>query len=146
MTYDFKLTCALPASPAAVYEAWLDSAAHSAMTGAAAVLGKCVGDPYSAWDGYIVGATLALTPGERIVQSWRTTEFDATDPDSRIVVELEPTRTGTRLTLTHSGVPDGQTTYQNGGWRDFYFAPMKAYFEDRKNRDKAASPRAKAKS
>jgi hypothetical protein len=26
MTYDFKLSCTLPASPEAVYDAWLDSA------------------------------------------------------------------------------------------------------------------------
>jgi uncharacterized protein YndB with AHSA1/START domain len=143
LTYDFTLFCALPASPEAVYDAWLDSAAHSAMTGSEARIGKRVGDRYSAWDGYIEGATLELAPGRRIVQSWRTTDFGATDPDSTIVVDLEPTKTGTRLTLTHKGVPDRQTDYENGGWRDFYFAPMKAYFERRTKKTKAgAGPRA----
>ena len=46
-----------------------------------------------------------------------------------MAVDLEPTKTGTRLTLSHSGVPDGQTGYEKAGWRDFYFSPMKAYFE-----------------
>ena len=142
MTYDFTLFCALPASPEAVYDAWLDSAAHSAMTGSEARIGKHVGDRYSAWDGYIQGATLELAPGRRIVQSWRTTEFGATDPDSTIVVDLEPTRTGTRLTLTHKGVPDGQTSYEKGGWRDFYFAPMKAYFASKKKAKASAAPKA----
>ena len=49
-------------------------------------------------------------------------------PIPRSGIELAPTRTGARLTLTHSGVPDGQTSYENGGWQDNYFAPMKAYF------------------
>ena len=40
MSYDFELTCALPATPEAVYDAWLDSAAHSAMTGGAAKASK----------------------------------------------------------------------------------------------------------
>jgi uncharacterized protein YndB with AHSA1/START domain len=128
MTYDFKLSCILPASPEAVYDAWLDSAGHSAMTGAPATIGNRVGEPYAAWDGYITGKTLEVEPGRRIVQSWRTREFGAADPDSRVAVDLEPTKIGTRLTLTHSGVPDGQTGYENGGWRDFYFSPMKAYF------------------
>ncbi len=128
MTYDFKLSCTLPASPEAVYDAWLDSACHGAMTGAPATIGKRVGEPYAAWDGYITGTTLELVPGRRIVQSWRTSEFADADPDSTVAVDLEPTKTGTRLTLTHSGVPDGQTDYENGGWRDFYFSPMKAYF------------------
>ena len=81
MTYDFKLSCTLPASPEAVYDAWLDSACHGAMTGAPATIGKRVGEPYAAWDGYITGKTLELVPGRRIVQSWRTSEFADADPD-----------------------------------------------------------------
>ena len=144
MTYEFKLSCTLPAPPQAVFAAWLDCAAHSAMTGSEAKVGKSIGDPYSAWDGYIVGKTLELVPGKRIVQSWRTTEFEPEDPDSTIVVDLEPTKTGTRLTLTHRGVPDGQTSYENGGWQDFYFAPMQAYFE-REKKKSGAKPRPKPK-
>ena len=83
MTYDFTLSCALPAAPEAVYDAWLDSAAHSAMTGGEAKIRRRVGDRYSAWDGYIEGATLELVPGKRIVQFWRTSEFEASDPDDR---------------------------------------------------------------
>ena len=128
MTYDFKLSCTLPARPQVVYDAWLDSAAHSAMTGAGAKIVKRVGGAHSAWDGYITGKTIELVAGKRIVQSWRTTQFAGDDPDSTITVELKPTKTGTRLTLTHSSVPEGQTSYENGGWQDNYFAPMKAYF------------------
>jgi activator of HSP90 ATPase len=128
MTYDFKLSCTFPASPEAVYDAWLDSAKHSAMTGAGAKITKRVGGAYSAWDGYITGKTVELIPAKRIVQTWRTTQFAGDDPDSTITVELAPTKTGARLMLTHSGVPDGQTSYEKGGWQDNYFAPMKAYF------------------
>jgi activator of HSP90 ATPase len=133
MTYDFKLSCMLPARPEAVYDAWLDSGAHSAMTGAGAKIDRGVGGAHAAWDGYITGRTIELIPGKRIVQSWRTTQFTSVDPDSTITVELAPTRTGTRLTLTHAGVPDGQTSYENGGWQDNYFAPMKAYFAREKS-------------
>ena len=145
MSYDFELSCTLPASPEAVYEAWLSSAAHGAMTGAKAKASNKVGAAFSAWDGYIVGKNIELVPGKRIVQSWRTTEFEPEDPDSTIVVDLEPTKTGTRLTLTHRGVPDGQTSYENGGWQDFYFAPMQAYFESEKKKS-GAKPRPKPKS
>ena len=98
-----------------------------------------MGDRYSAWDGYIEDATLELVPGKRIVQSWRRTEFGANDPDSTIVVDLDAARTGTRFRLTDKGVLDDQTSYEKGGWRDFYFAPMKAYFETRKKKAKANS-------
>ncbi len=130
MTYNFSLSCVLPASPEAVYDAWLDGA----MTGAEAKIVKRVGGAHSAWDGYITGKTVELVPGKRIVQSWRTTEFADNDPDSTITVELAPTKAGAHLTLTHSGVPDGQTSYEHGGWRDNYFVPMKAYFAREKTR------------
>ena len=136
MSYAFELVCELPASPQAVYDAWLSSAGHSAMTGAKAKASKMVGAAYSAWDGYIVGRNLDLTPGRRIVQSWRASDFAAADPDSTITVVLTPSAAGTRLSLTHSGVPDGLTAYQEEGWRDSYFEPMMAYFARR-----AASPK-----
>jgi activator of HSP90 ATPase len=138
MTYDFKLSCTLPASPEAVYDAWLGSAEHSAMTGAGAKIVNRVGGACSAWDGYITGKTVGLIPAKRIVQSWRTTKFGANDPDSTIIVELAPAKTGTRLTLSHSGVPDGQTSYENGGWQDNYLAPMKAYFARAKTEGRQA--------
>src|SRR5262249_39651787 len=100
MTYDFKLSCTLPAAPEVVYDAWLDSAAHGDMTGGAAKIDNRVGGPYSAWDGYITGKTLELIPGKRIVQSWRTSEFGSDDSDSTVIVELEPTKGGARLKLT----------------------------------------------
>ncbi len=128
MSYDFKLSCILPAPPEAVYEAWLSGPAHGAMTGGKATASKRIGAAFSAWDGYITGKNIELVTGKRIVQSWRTSEFADDDPDSTIAVVLTPVKAGARLTLSHSDVPDGQTSYEKGGWRDNYFEPMKAYF------------------
>ena len=76
MPYSYTLSTVIPASPAEIYRAWLDSVAHSEMTGGEATMSDQVGADVSAWDGYITGRNLELVPGERIVQSWRTTEFD----------------------------------------------------------------------
>jgi hypothetical protein len=67
-------------------------------------------------------------PGECIVQSWRTTNFTEEQPDSRITVTLTPVPAGTRVTLLHEIVPEDHPGYENGGWQDHYFTPMKAYF------------------
>jgi activator of HSP90 ATPase len=131
MAFRFTLKATIPAPPRAVYDAWLDSRAHSAMTGAKARASTRRGGTFTAWDGYISGRNVALDPGKRIVQSWRTTKFAKDDPDSEIEVLLAPARSGTRLTLRHRNVPDGHTGYRDGGWQDFYFAPMKAYFAKR---------------
>jgi uncharacterized protein YndB with AHSA1/START domain len=128
--YSFKLAATIPASPEAVYDAWLDSTGHSNMTGAKATASDKVGAAFTAWDGYISGKNLELVRAKRIVQSWRTTEFSAGDPDSTITVTLTPAKGGTEVTLEHSGVPDGEEHkgYEEGGWADNYFKPMKAYF------------------
>lgn len=131
MAYDFELTTVLPASPLAVYEAWITSDGHSAMTGAEAHVDARAGGAYDAWDGYITGRTLALVPGQRIVQTWRTSEFTAADADSQVDVLLEPVEGGTRLTLRHTNVPDDQLDYEQGGWQESYFEPMREYFGPR---------------
>ena len=128
MSYDFELSCTIPATPEAIYKAWLDSAAHSAMTGGEAEASNQLGAPHSAWDGYVTGKNLEFAPGTRIVQTWRTSQFAVDDPDSTITVVLTSVKTKTKLTLTHRGVPHGQTSYQKHGRRDHYFKPMKAYF------------------
>jgi activator of HSP90 ATPase len=131
MTYAFELSCSLPATPKDVYDAWLNTARHSAMTGGAAKASKRKGAAHSAWDGYITGRNLELVSSEKIVQTWRTSQFPEAHPDSTIEVTLKPTPEGTRLTLSHSGVPDGQTSYEPDGWQEHYFEPMRRYFDAR---------------
>jgi hypothetical protein len=54
----------LPAEPLEVYRAWLDSAGHTAFTGAQAEVQAQVGGRFTAWDGYIEGRTLQMeAPG-----------------------------------------------------------------------------------
>jgi activator of HSP90 ATPase len=118
----------LPGSPEAIYSAWMSSEGHAAMTGAEAEVDPRVGGAYEAWDGYIWGQTVALEPGHRIVQTWRTSEFADDDPDSEVEVLLVPVEAETRLVLHHRNVPDGQTGYERSGWQESYFDPMKEYF------------------
>ncbi len=128
MTYNFEVSAIVPASPAQVYETWLSSSGHTAMTGADASVDPRVGGNYDAWDGYITGRTIALDPGRRIVQSWRTADFTEEDLDSEIDVLFEAVDEGTRVTINHSDVPALQRGYEEGGWEESYFVPMREYF------------------
>jgi activator of HSP90 ATPase len=128
MTYDFELSASIPAEPGDVYDAWLSSERHSAMTGGSATIDPVVGGRYVAWDGFITGETIVLEPQRRVVQTWRTTKFTDADVDSQIDVRFEPEGGGTRLTVRHSAVPDDDRGYEEGGWERSYFAPMRAYF------------------
>ncbi|MFH1183678.1 MAG: SRPBCC domain-containing protein [Chloroflexota bacterium] len=128
MKREFSLAAEFPATPEAVFRAWLSSKGHSGMTGSTAKVEPRVGGKFTAWDGYITGKTLELKPYSRIVQAWRTSEFADTDPDSKIDLKLEAVKGGTRLTLSHSGIPEGQAESYESGWEESYFAPMREYF------------------
>ncbi len=116
------------------------------MTGSTATSEPRVGSSYSAWDGYISGEHLELEPGKRVVQSWRTTEFPEDSPDSVLEVLFVTDPDGTRLTLVHSGIPDGQGETYHEGWQSRYFAPMREHFAKTKpaRAAKTATPKAKA--
>jgi uncharacterized protein YndB with AHSA1/START domain len=128
----FEISATIPATPERVYKAWLTGKEHAAMTGGGATGSARVGGKFTAWDGYIEGKNLELEANKRIVQSWRTSEFSDSDPDSRLEITLTPTKTGTKLTLRHSGIPDGQAASYKPGWKDHYFDPMKEYFAQSK--------------
>jgi activator of HSP90 ATPase len=102
------------------------------MTGSVATGKAVVGGSFTAWDGYISGKYVGLVPNERIVQSWRTTEFGKGDPDSQLDILLSPHRVdgapGTRLFLIHTNLPRGGASKYAAGWAEFYFAPMTAHF------------------
>jgi activator of HSP90 ATPase len=127
MTYGFTVSDRIPATPQAIYDAWMSSDRHSAMTGGRAEIDPRPGGAFQAWDGYITGTTFELEPGRRIAQTWRTSDFAPDDPDSRIEVILEPAGQGTLITLLHTDIPEGQGGYEQG-WRDNYFDPMRAFF------------------
>ena len=131
MKNGFTISDIIPAKASEIYEAWLSSEGHSAMTGSAAQVDGKVGGKFTAWDGYISGTTLDLKPGQRIVQAWRTSEFPDDAPDSRVEILLEEVEAGTKLTFIHSDMPNGQAESYRQGWHDFYYKPMKEYFSKR---------------
>jgi uncharacterized protein YndB with AHSA1/START domain len=128
MPDSFIVSCVVAAKPERVYSAWLDSDEHSHFTGSPADIEPGVGGEFSAWDGYITGTTLEIEPSHRIVQAWRTTDFPADAPDSRVEITFKMVKTGTEITLHHTNIPDGQGDEYRQGWEDYYFAPMMEYF------------------
>jgi uncharacterized protein YndB with AHSA1/START domain len=144
MSFKFTVSDIIPASPRAIYDSWLDSKAHGLMSGGKAKVSDKVGAAFTAWDNYISGVNLALVPGKRIVQSWRSVEFTDGDTDSKLTVTLKPVAGGTRLTLLHSSIPDSQKDGgYKAGWVESYFEPMKAYFAKAAKKPKAKRPKAK---
>jgi len=119
----------IPALPKEVYEALIDPKKHSAFTGSPATGSAKVGAKFTAWDGYISGKNLELERGKRIVQEWVTTDWPRNLPPSRLELTFKEVDGKTELTMIHSDIPVDQKEELEQGRTDYYWNPMKNYFE-----------------
>jgi activator of HSP90 ATPase len=116
-------------TPAELYELFMDSAKHTAATGAPAKISRKVGGKWTAFGGALVGKNLELFPNAMIVQAWRSTNFKKDDPDSILIVRFEKTPNGATVHLTHVGVPKQDHKGVTNGWKKYYWGPWKKYFK-----------------
>lgn len=126
-TKTIKQSVTFKTEPHAVYEALMDSRQHSKLTGSKASISREVGGRFTAYDGYIEGVNLDLVPDEKIVQSWRGSDWTE-GHYSKTTFKLDRTETGTRLTFTQTGVPEDQYEDIKKGWIDFYWTPLEKMF------------------
>lgn len=124
-----KMSITLPIKADKLYKAWLTSKDHAAFTGGGAKVSSKVGGKFTAWDGYINGKNLELKANKKIVQSWRTSEFPENAPDSTLEISFEEKNGKTKLNLYHHNLQRGDAKKYRSGWKDFYFEPMKQYFQ-----------------
>jgi activator of HSP90 ATPase len=128
MSKNIKQSVTFKASPHEVYELLMDSKKHAEFTGGGAKISRKAGGKFSISGGDISGVNLELVPDQKIVQSWRYSDW----PDgvySKATFTLETVTKGTRLTFTQTGVPDDKYEDIKQGWIDYYWAPMKEIFE-----------------
>ena len=127
-TKTIRQSVTIKASPHSVYEALMDSKKHSKFTGGKASISRKLGGKFSAYEGYAEGINLELVPDEKIVQTWRASDWPA-GHYSRVTFAIKEVKVGARLTFTQSGVPEEQFGNVYQGWHDYYWAPMKQMLE-----------------
>jgi len=127
MSADIHMEVDIKATPQRVYDTLLDSNEFSAFTkGAAAKIDPKEGGAFSCFNGQILGRTVELRPGKRIVQAWRSKSW-AEGLYSIVRHELRKSGNGTILTLDHSGIPEAELEHLTGGWTKMYWDPLKAH-------------------
>jgi activator of HSP90 ATPase len=115
------------APPARVYAALLDQAQFSRLTGVPGKIERGEGGTFSLFGGAIVGRTIELVDGRRIVQAWRDSGW-APGVYSLVKFELTPRGGGTHLVLDQTGYPQGEFHSLSIGWPAHYWQPMKKFF------------------
>jgi activator of HSP90 ATPase len=136
MTPVIEQSVSFHATPAKLYELFMDSAKHSAATGMPAKVSRKVGGKWSAFSGMILGKNLLLISNRRIVQAWRSAEWKKADADSILVVSFEKAAGGVATVhLVHVGVPSYDHQGVTQGWVKFYWDPWKEYLAARKRQE-----------
>jgi activator of HSP90 ATPase len=134
MTRVIEQSVTFKTTPAELYQLFVDSAKHSAATGAPAKISRKVGGRWSAFGGMILGRNLALVPNRTIVQSWRSSAWKPSDPDSILILRFEKTKNGATVHLAHVGVPRHDHKGVTQGWKKYYWEPWGKYFKGRKRK------------
>ena len=123
-TRTVRQSVTVKAGPHRIYETLLDSRKHAKLTGAKAKIGRKAGEKFTAFDGQIKGYTLETFPNRKIVQLWRA-EHWPNGHYSMATFSLKKVKSGTRLTLLQTDVPNNDYKDICQGWREFYWMPMK---------------------
>ncbi len=120
-------------TPAKLYELFMDSARHTAATGAPAKISRKPGGKWTAFGGMLLGKNLVLIPNRMIVQTWRSSAWKKADPDSILVVTFEKSAGGgAKVDLVHVGVPEYDHAGVTQGWVKYYWEPWKEFLSSRK--------------
>jgi activator of HSP90 ATPase len=119
------------ASPAELFEMYLDSKKHSAATGGAARMSRKPGGKFTAWDGQLGGRNLLIVKNRMIVQAWRSTHWKASNTDSILILRFSKAPGGAQVDLTHVNVPEHDHAGVTEGWPKYYWEPWKKYLNGR---------------
>ncbi len=122
----------LPARAEALFQMYLDPAAHAALTGFPVEIGAEAGAPFHAFNKQISGHILAVVRPRLIVQSWRSVKFHDDDANSTLILTFTPEPSNAehgRIHLVHLDVPDHDFHDVTEGWQTHYWNPWRTYLE-----------------
>lgn len=117
----------LPASAEKLFEMYINPLKHRAITGGSVEIGDNRGSNFKAFDGALSGTILEVIKPRLIIQSWRSVNFIAEDPDSTLILSFTSEGDEGRIDLIHLDVPDQDYDGVNQGWEKYYWTPWRTY-------------------
>jgi uncharacterized protein YndB with AHSA1/START domain len=115
----------LPAPAERLFAMYMDPEKHAAFTGAPVTISAAPGAPFHAFNGALTGVMLSVIPWRLVVQSWRSTSFNDSDPDSTLILAFTPEGTNGRIDLVHLDVPAQDYQGVAEGWEMYYWDPWR---------------------
>ena len=121
------------ASPATLFNIYLDSKKHGEAIGDNVSISRKVGSRFTAFGGMLRGRTLMIVPDRLIVQSWRANSWKRNDPDSVLILQFDRAKNGGRITLLQINVPVHAYRNIKNGWPKHYWIPWKVYLKTQRS-------------
>jgi hypothetical protein len=129
MSYDFEVSDALPSTARVIYDAWMSSDDHSDDRCARADQcspGRSVRS--MGWLHHRPDARArAWTANCPVVAHLRVLGVRRALANAVILASAGD---ATMITIRHANVRDGHRSYEDCGWQENYFDPMRTYFEE----------------
>ncbi len=132
-TKSIKQIVLLNATPAEVYDMFMDSKKHGAFTGSPARMSRKIDGTFTAYGGWIKGKNLKLTAGRLIIQEWRGDDWPKGHYSKAMFLLTKHPR-GTKLTFGQTGVPAQFYADIKGGWKTEYWDKMKKMIAENKKK------------
>ena len=89
-----------------------------------------IGGKFEMFDGWVKGKVLAYEPGRSLAYTWHPAEWQKEWDASIVTYALTKTKSGTKISLKHSGFPNEQEMKSHhSGWDKHVFEPLKEFFK-----------------
>jgi uncharacterized protein YndB with AHSA1/START domain len=124
----FTIFASFPFSAETVFMALTNARQIAVWSGQNGKVQPTIGGKMELFDGWVKGIVLAYELGKRLSFTWKPSEWAKEKQASIVTCHFTPTKTGTKLTLKHSGFPnDSELQSHKVGWTEFVFDPLKMY-------------------
>src|SRR6476646_5441560 len=118
----------LPVQAEALFEMYLDPAAHAAFTGFPVKIAAEPGAEFHAFNEQLSGQIVAVVRPRLVVQSWRSVKFHSDEPDSTLILSFSSDPSNPqhgRIDLIHLDVPEHDFDGVTEGWQKHYWTPWR---------------------
>ncbi len=128
-----RITVTVPAAPHEVFAALTDGKSISRWSEQKGKVERKVGGKFEMFDGWVKGTVLEYKPAQALAYTWQPSNWDGT-VKSIVKFRFAPTKSGTRITITHTGFPsERERRNHHAGWLQYVFDPLKGYFLTRRS-------------
>ena len=127
MTFSHQLTYPLSAPPKRVMEMLTNPTLIRKWCGSEGEIPAVKGAAMHLFDNWATG-TVTEAEENKLVFTWRVSEWDSAIPDTTVAITLTQEDTGTLLHLKHSNfVSEEECNSHKTGWTDYVLDPLEDY-------------------